>query len=371
VPYYSFERVLGLLASADVLSRFPKVTSTALEERVDRIGSKVLANWPHPLRGYDYDFGVVKHDHANAYACATGIVYVTTGLLDMVEDDAELEAVLAHEVTHCERRHSLQQYFAAVDNANGAAFVSLLLGGLVLASDLDLDVALNIAQAIDALSSLVAQTVTIGHGRTNEEEADAYAVIYSKRLARPDVSEAMNRVLAKFQYEETADGDPPQQMDALSTHPDIEQRIRTLENTQIVVPDKPIVFEGIGKSGEVAGRLSFVAWSRVPEDPTGAKALAREYAGLPRVGNDYVTLRVFANFEPFAEELLGARINSATLSTGRTSLVLDNFEDTRVHAGGATAFSLQGRVEGAFAPDAVGGLAVILPSVQSWRRADQ
>ncbi len=46
----------------------------------------------------------------NAYAVAGGNLYFTTGLLDMTESNAELESVLAHEIAHVERRHTLRGY---------------------------------------------------------------------------------------------------------------------------------------------------------------------------------------------------------------------------------------------------------------------
>lgn len=60
-------------------------------------------------RGLNYNITVLQGDTVNAFAIPGGSVFVYDGILKLVSSDDELAAVLAHELTHSERRHSLKQ----------------------------------------------------------------------------------------------------------------------------------------------------------------------------------------------------------------------------------------------------------------------
>ena len=78
---------------------------TAQSDRVRRLGRAVLRDWPLPLRGYDYTFETQVDPNPNAFAYGNGGVSITTGMLDILGDDDEVQAILAHEVAHNELRH--------------------------------------------------------------------------------------------------------------------------------------------------------------------------------------------------------------------------------------------------------------------------
>jgi Zn-dependent protease with chaperone function len=64
-------------------------------------------------RGMKFDVRVIRNNTANAFVIPGGHVYVFTGLLDLVQSDDELAAVISHELAHAERRHSLQNFRAS------------------------------------------------------------------------------------------------------------------------------------------------------------------------------------------------------------------------------------------------------------------
>ena len=53
---------------------------------------------------------VIKNAHLNAFAYPNGMIYIHTGLLARMDNEAQLAAVLAHEMTHCIRRHALRAF---------------------------------------------------------------------------------------------------------------------------------------------------------------------------------------------------------------------------------------------------------------------
>ena len=93
---------------------------------VTRVG-KTLA--PKPADDYiRYRFFVLRDIEPNAFALPDGQVYVNTGLLALLENEAQLAAVLAHEVQHTAGHHGLLSY----RSVKRKAIASMVLGPLTL-----------------------------------------------------------------------------------------------------------------------------------------------------------------------------------------------------------------------------------------------
>jgi len=77
---------------------------TAVTRYINDIGRRITRE-NNPWQA-DFTFSVIEDSHTmNAFAAPGGNIYITTGLLDKLENEAELAAVLAHEVAHVTRRH--------------------------------------------------------------------------------------------------------------------------------------------------------------------------------------------------------------------------------------------------------------------------
>jgi hypothetical protein len=80
-----------------------------------------------------YTFHLVEDESFNAFAIPGGNIYVHTGLLDAVANEAQLAGVLAHEIVHVDRRHCVAMYqvLAALPGAaaNPVAFIALRMAG--------------------------------------------------------------------------------------------------------------------------------------------------------------------------------------------------------------------------------------------------
>jgi predicted Zn-dependent protease len=74
---------------------------------VNRIAQRVAAasRWP----GRPYTVQIVVADQANAFATVGGYIYIHTGLLTLIQNEAELAGVLAHEIGHLEEQDGLNQ----------------------------------------------------------------------------------------------------------------------------------------------------------------------------------------------------------------------------------------------------------------------
>ncbi len=85
---------------------FQLYNNVRVNSYVDRIGQRLAKNSTRP--DIAYTFQVVKDDSINAFATAGGYVYVTTGLLQAADNEAQLAGVLAHEIGHIAERHLIE-----------------------------------------------------------------------------------------------------------------------------------------------------------------------------------------------------------------------------------------------------------------------
>jgi beta-barrel assembly-enhancing protease len=61
-------------------------------------------------RGVRYEFHVIEWNAPNACAIAGGHVYISTAMLGLLESEAELAAILGHEISHVDLRHCVERY---------------------------------------------------------------------------------------------------------------------------------------------------------------------------------------------------------------------------------------------------------------------
>jgi hypothetical protein len=99
------------------------VRDPALNEYVRGIVCKLAAEYCSDIRVY-----VVRHAGFNAMMAANGMMIVWTGLLARVRNEAQLAAVLGHEIAHYLRRHSVQIFRDARDKAAFGTFMAVAFG---------------------------------------------------------------------------------------------------------------------------------------------------------------------------------------------------------------------------------------------------
>jgi predicted Zn-dependent protease len=199
------ERSLGSGVAIEAHVRIGKRhPSDALQRYVNLVGRSVARYGPRPE--LPYAFAVLENETPNAFAGPGGYIFITTGTLQAMDNEAELAAVLAHEVAHVTCKHMLQTY-------RRSAFVSALQQS---AAALDQNVA-QYSRLVDAAANTLFER---GLDQRMEYEADVVGTEIAV-LAGYD-PRGMVRFLQKLKGMTTAQGG------WFKTHPSLETRIDRL-----------------------------------------------------------------------------------------------------------------------------------------------
>lgn len=94
------EYYIGRAVAAKILSSYPLLDNKKLTEYVNLVGQTVATHSDEPITYGGYHFAVLNSKERNAFACPGGIIFITKGMINAVENEDELAAVLAHEVAH-------------------------------------------------------------------------------------------------------------------------------------------------------------------------------------------------------------------------------------------------------------------------------
>ncbi|HEY9835978.1 MAG TPA: M48 family metalloprotease, partial [Vampirovibrionales bacterium] len=102
------EVALGQQINQQILSsQFRRYGNTQINTYVKEVGDRLAAQSDRP--NLPYTFQVVQDDSINAFATMGGFVYVTTGLLKAMDNEAQLAGVMGHEIGHIVHKHSIRQ----------------------------------------------------------------------------------------------------------------------------------------------------------------------------------------------------------------------------------------------------------------------
>jgi predicted Zn-dependent protease len=120
---------VGREAARQVAAEIGLFDDPELNAYVQRIGKKLLRDMPR--RSFRYRFAIVDQFEPNAFALPGGYIFISRGLLALVNDEDELANVIGHEITHSARRHAaVQQQMAR----NSSALVMPMLRSAKLAT---------------------------------------------------------------------------------------------------------------------------------------------------------------------------------------------------------------------------------------------
>lgn len=213
----SQEVSLGQRADQDVKKQYALYDLKGLQAYVDSIGQKLARVSHRP--NLSYRFTVLDSPEVNAFALPGGYIYITRGIIAYLNSEAELAAVLGHELGHVTARHGVRQASAA----QGADLLVNILGAV--------SPAMRSAGAQN-VTGLLGGALLSGYGREHELEADRIGAEYLARAGYDP--QAMIRVVGVLKSQELFDaevarqeGREPRAYHGLfASHPDNDTRLK-------------------------------------------------------------------------------------------------------------------------------------------------
>jgi predicted Zn-dependent protease len=168
-----------------------------IKERILKSGEVTHA------KDFNWELKIINDSVLNAFCLPGGKIYVFTGLINYLDNEAQLAGVLGHEIAHADKRHSIDNL---AKQLGLSALISLVFG--------DGGAVLNIAQNLLGLK----------FSRDNESQADEYAIKYLYQT-KYDASQA-NGFFEKLEKDKNSE----QVSEMLSTHPAPQNRKEKMMN---------------------------------------------------------------------------------------------------------------------------------------------
>ena len=201
---------LGKQSDADVRKEMGVYEDANIQRYVDRVGQRLAKASHRP--NLPWTFTVVDATAVNAFALPGGYIYITRGILPFLRNEAELAAVLGHEVGHVDARHSASAYSKQVLAGGSLAVIG------VLAPE---------TQPFTGLAGVGLQFVMLKNSREAELEADTLGVGYAATSGW--APEAMPGLLSTLGRLDAASGSSRGVPNWLTTHPQASDRITKVQ----------------------------------------------------------------------------------------------------------------------------------------------
>jgi predicted Zn-dependent protease len=213
----SQEVAMGRATAAKISKRYPTYQSEKLQNYVNKVGQKLARQSHRPH--LEYHFTVVDSPEINAFALLGGYIYITRGILAYLNSEADLAAVLGHEIGHVTARHGVRQQSSSNLARIGMNIFPYLLPG-------------PWAAGAQTVTSAVGGAILSGYGREHELEADRLGADY---LAKSSYDpRAIIRVIRVLKNQSIKDGEisrkegraPRRYHGLFVSHPDHDTRLQ-------------------------------------------------------------------------------------------------------------------------------------------------
>jgi predicted Zn-dependent protease len=180
-----------------------RIPDENLQSYINQIGQRMARVSHHPEFAYHYT--AVQDPMINAFAVPGGHIFITRGLLEKLNSEAELASVLGHETGHIVAQHTA----AAISR-------EVVMTALAAAS-------FGAGGNVGGASIFVTQCLSLQYSRDDETEADWAGLSYMTQAGYdPNGMVATMRVLQKLQTERP--------IEFFSTHPNPETRIADIDD---------------------------------------------------------------------------------------------------------------------------------------------
>ena len=197
---------------AEILEkRLPLCNAPKVDAYLTKLGLKLVAKLPTRGVQYPWQFHCVNSKEINAFALPGGYVFVNRGAIEVSDNEAQLAAVMAHELSHVALRHGTAQASKAQIMQGAAGIFGGIFGGSTGGALLTQGVALG------------AGSVLLHYSRSDETQADVLGTqtLYDAGYDPRTMAQFFEKLEA-----ETQGKNPPQ---FLSDHPNPGNRVERVE----------------------------------------------------------------------------------------------------------------------------------------------
>jgi predicted Zn-dependent protease len=235
---------LGLQAAPQMAAEMGGEVSSSdpRAQEVQKIGQQIVSRTEAHKGPWRFQYHLLSDPKTiNAFALPGGQIFITLGLFNKLETEAQLAGVLAHETGHVIERHSAQQM------AKGELGQILVLATGVGASDPSHP---NRAQEVAAIANLVNQMTQLRYSRKDELQADQWGLLLMVEAGyNPKAMIEVMQILEKS----VPSGHTPEM---LLTHPYPENRMKLIKAYLEKHPPSPHLTEG-AKLKDIVGQSSY------------------------------------------------------------------------------------------------------------------
>ncbi|QKJ66816.1 M48 family metalloprotease [Deefgea piscis] len=130
------EVIMGQNVMATLLGAAPLVKDAALQRYVNQVGTWIASQSAQPQ--LNWHFGVIDSPNINAFAAPGGYVLITRGLWNQLRSEAELAAILAHEISHVINKDQIEAMKSSNRGAITEELITAVLNHKVQGERLDL-----------------------------------------------------------------------------------------------------------------------------------------------------------------------------------------------------------------------------------------
>jgi len=199
------EEKIGRQVSEAIEKKFARVHDPAAEARLNML---VKTLTPYMERNLNYNIRIIELDEPNAFSLPGGQMYITTAMLSFLRSEAEIAAIIAHELIHADRAHGI------VQSRRNNKLSLLTIAGMIAAAAAGAPEAAMVASAI--------QTAAINSYSIDlEKEADAKGI---SALLKAGYNPAAMLTMMERMYMERL-RHPRYEPGIYQTHPEDEERI--------------------------------------------------------------------------------------------------------------------------------------------------
>ncbi|HEY7535040.1 MAG TPA: M48 family metalloprotease [Thermodesulfobacteriota bacterium] len=207
------EYYVGRAVAARIISSYSLLENNKLTEYVNLVGKTVAIHSDEPSTYGGYHFAILNSKEINAFACPGGIIFITKGMINAVQNEDELAAVLAHEIAHINHRDGV----SSIQKAR-LTEVATLIGSEAAQRYTPAQLS-QLAGLFEGSVDDVFKTLVInGYSKSQEYSADESALTYLSRAGYDP--EALENFLKRLMNQAQASGGG-----MMKTHPATVERI--------------------------------------------------------------------------------------------------------------------------------------------------